>query len=89
MRKFILTIIFICIASISFAAEHVNGYYRKDGTYVQPHWRSDSNGTPTDNYTFKGNTNPWTGKEGHDYYRSDPKSPYYSGYSSGKGLFDK
>ena len=27
------------------AQVHVNGYYRKDGTYVQPHYRSSPNST--------------------------------------------
>jgi len=40
----------------------VNGYTRKDGTYVQGHWRSTPNGNPYDNYSYPGNTNPYTGK---------------------------
>lgn len=43
---------------------YVRGYVRKDGTYVQPHMRSAPNGTVTDNFTFKGNINPYTGKRG-------------------------
>ena len=27
------------------AQTHVHGYYRTDGTYVQPHWRSSPNNT--------------------------------------------
>jgi hypothetical protein len=41
---------------------HVRGYTRKDGTYVQPHWRSRPDGNPSNNYSFPGNTNPYTGK---------------------------
>lgn len=40
----------------------VDGYYRSDGTYVKGHWRSAPNGNPTDNFSYPGNTNPYTGK---------------------------
>lgn len=41
---------------------HVNGYYRRDGTYVQPHMRSAPDGNPYNNYSYPGNVNPYTGK---------------------------
>lgn len=89
MKRFVLGIVFLCLASTtSFAAKHVNGYYKKDGTYVQPYYKSDPNGTPTDNYSFKGNINPYTGKEGQNYYKNDPQSPYYTG-GSGLGGYQK
>lgn len=43
---------------------HVKGYTKKDGTYVAPHYRSSPNSTKSDNYSTKGNVNPYTGKEG-------------------------
>jgi hypothetical protein len=43
------------------AAVKVKGYFRKDGTYVQPHYRSNPDGSPYNNYSFPGNTNPYTG----------------------------
>lgn len=42
----------------------VDGYFRKDGTYVAPHYRSAPNSTPWDNWSTKGNVNPYTGKPG-------------------------
>ncbi len=39
----------------------VKGYFRKDGTYVQPHTRSAPNASPYDNYGMPGNYNPNTG----------------------------
>lgn len=42
----------------------VKGYYRKDGTYVKPYHRSSPNKTDKDNWSTKGNVNPYTGKEG-------------------------
>ena len=42
----------------------VRGYTRKNGTYVQGHQRSNPNSTTTDNWSHKGNVNPYTGKAG-------------------------
>ena len=63
-------------------AASVNGHFRSDGTYVAPHQRSNPNGTVTDNYSFKGNTNPYTGRTGTNRYRNDVTSPYYEGPNS-------
>lgn len=43
---------------------YVKGYTKKDGTYVQPHFRTSPNSTKFDNWSTKGNVNPYTGKEG-------------------------
>ena len=43
---------------------HVKGYTKKDGTYVAPYTRTSPNHTKSDNYSTKGNVNPYTGKEG-------------------------
>ena len=62
---------------------HVDGYVKKDGTYVAPHYRSAPNDTKLDNYSTKGNSNPYTGKEGSvDPYKSTPQNPYGSPYNS-------
>src|SRR4030095_16742755 len=50
---------------------YVSGYYRSDGAYVWGHCRSCANNTTWDNWTTKGNYNPYTGEPG---YRS-PYSP--------------
>lgn len=42
----------------------VKGYTRKDGTYVAPHVRTSPNSTKSDNYSTRGNVNPYTGKAG-------------------------
>lgn len=46
------------------AQVRVSGYTRKDGTYVRPHYRSNPNGNFYDNWSTKGNVNPYTGKPG-------------------------
>jgi len=43
---------------------HVSGYVKTDGSYVQPHYRSSADSNPYNNYSTKGNTNPYTGQEG-------------------------
>jgi hypothetical protein len=42
----------------------VRGYTRKDGTYVPPNHATNPNKTKRDNYSTKGNVNPYTGKSG-------------------------
>jgi hypothetical protein len=43
---------------------HVKGYHRKDGTYVAPHYRSAPDENFSNNWSTKGNVNPYTGKPG-------------------------
>jgi hypothetical protein len=43
---------------------YVPGYYRSNGSYVKPHYRSSPNSTQTDNYSTYGNRNPYTGSYG-------------------------
>lgn len=42
----------------------VRGYTRKDGTYVRPHHRSAPDGNFDNNWSTRGNVNPYTGKIG-------------------------
>src|SRR5712692_4781189 len=43
---------------------NVRGYMKKNGTYVAPHKRSAPDGNFNNNWSTKGNVNPYTGKEG-------------------------
>ena len=43
---------------------NVKGYIRKDGTYVPPHVRSAPDKSFDNNWSTKGNSNPFTGKDG-------------------------
>ncbi len=43
---------------------YVNGYTKQNGTYVQPHWQTNSNNTQRDNYGSQGNYNPHTDRYG-------------------------
>jgi hypothetical protein len=44
--------------------EHVSGYVTHRGTYVAPHVQTTPNHTRLDNFSTKGNFNPYTGKFG-------------------------
>ena len=56
----------LLIPSVSFAQyQYVNPYVRSDGTFVQGHYRTQSNGNTWDNWSTRGNTNPFTGKPGY------------------------
>lgn len=60
------TIILICAAvlAVPVLAKSTRGYIKKDGTFVAPHQSSNPNHTQRDNWSSKGNTNPYTGKDG-------------------------
>lgn len=64
MRKAILFFAVLAASPLASADTFVNGYTRSDGTYVQPHYRSSPNNTRIDNYSTRGNANPYTGKRG-------------------------
>lgn len=65
MKKFIIVaLIAAAFCSTAAAQTAVRGYTKKDGTYVQPHYRSSPNTTTTDNYSTRGNVNPYTGQSG-------------------------
>ena len=73
--QFALAAIFLAISSYaSIADTYVRGYLRSDGTYVQPHYRSNNDGNVWNNYSTRGNVNPYTGEPG----TVDPYKPSYS-----------
>ena len=43
---------------------HVPGYYRS-GSWVAPHYKSRPNQTTRDNWSTRGNVNPWNGRRGY------------------------
>ncbi|MCX5884294.1 MAG: hypothetical protein NT096_00015 [Proteobacteria bacterium] len=78
MKKITLTLAIAAFALIGQvnAQTYVNGYQRSDGTYVSGHYRSTPDGNPNNNWSTKGNYNPYTGQAG-------TKTPdYNSGYNS-------
>lgn len=64
MKKLILAIIIGAMPVVAFADTSVNGYFKKNGTYVQPHMRSSPDGYAGNNWSTRGNVNPYTGARG-------------------------
>lgn len=59
-------LILLCVFSSAAAARdvYVKPHVRSDGTFVGGHYRSAPNGSRLDNYSSKGNVNPYTGERG-------------------------
>lgn len=70
MKKLIL-ILALLVGILSFSASveakttRVRGYYKPStGSYVAPHYKTTPNRSKFDNFSTKGNYNPYTGKKG-------------------------
>ncbi|MBO7580704.1 MAG: hypothetical protein J6T38_04185 [Bacteroidaceae bacterium] len=51
-------------STVNLNTTSVSGYTKSNGTYVQSHVRTMPNNTNWDNYSTKGNVNPYTGTSG-------------------------
>lgn len=54
-----------CAGQANAKTSLVKPHVTKRGTYVGPTMRSDPNKTKLDNYSTKGNVNPYSGKKGY------------------------
>ncbi|MEM5439163.1 hypothetical protein [Paraburkholderia diazotrophica] len=75
MNKLAAVLLFLSITPSAFADQYVHGYTRRDGTYVNGYHRTEPDYTRNDNYSTRGNFNPYTGEPGHaprdeDYWGS-------------------
>jgi hypothetical protein len=70
MKKLFMTLVLATLAQFAFSQKqvYVNGYYRSNGTYVQPHYRTSPNNTVYDNWSTYPNVNPYTGQTGTRIY---------------------
>lgn len=86
----ILALITFCLAPITSHAQVQwrNGYTHSNGKYVQGHYQTRSDGNRWNNYSTKGNINPFTGQKGTVAPYRIPSGSTYSrrrssaGYSS-------
>ena len=71
--KTVLLALLLCISGIAFASRsyqaksgivHVRGSVTRRGNHHQPHIRSHPDHTRYNNYSHKGNVNPYTRKKG-------------------------
>ena len=75
MKKLVIFLIaMVVMSAVALADTYVNGYFRSNGTYVAPHYRSSPNSTTRDNWSTYGNTNPYTGKSGTKRYNYNADS---------------
>ena len=71
MKKAFIIGLIVVVSGVLFvgsvdAASRVRGYTRKStGTYVQSHYKSPRDSSRFNNYSTKGNYNPYTGKKGY------------------------
>lgn len=76
--SFIVLFNFLMLVS-AFADTYVRGYTKKNGTYVAPHYRSSPDSSTSNNWSTKGNVNPYTGKRGTKNPTSGNSGRSYSG----------
>lgn len=94
VKRFLLSLILlvsclsIVVAQVNPNYHEVKPYTRKDGTRVKGYKRTNPNSTVNDNYSTRGNVNPWTGRAGTvprdngrvtaptSYYRTTPSKSY-------------
>ena len=80
MRLLFAALALAGLGATAHADDYVNGYYRNNGTYVNPYMRTSPNNTLMDNYSTRGNVNPYTGQSGTvDPYRTY-QQPNYGNY---------
>lgn len=67
MKRIFLFLAALLIA-VSFGAEaasrYQRGYAKRNGTYVSGHYKTRSDSFRSNNYSTRGNINPYTGKRG-------------------------
>ena len=67
MKILYFILLFVLLFSYEALAKrdhYVRGYFRKNGTYVQPYMRTNRDRTRNNNYSTRGNVNPYTGIHG-------------------------
>lgn len=78
----LLAVILLAPVASVHADVWVNGYYRSNGTYVKGHYRSSPDSSPYNNWSYPGNTNPYTGKKATGNPSTYLKNYYGSSSSS-------
>lgn len=87
--KTLLLVFGMIISTIAIADTYVNGYFKSNGTYVQPHYRSDADSSVSNNWSSKGNINPHTGAVGTKNPYPSVSQPIQNLYDNNKSLYEK
>lgn len=70
MKKLLITLVLLIgltlsSGSVEARTTRVRGYFKPStGRYVAPHYKTTPNRTKFDNFSTKGNYNPYTGRKG-------------------------
>ena len=64
MTHVLAVVAVLLVASTADARPRVRSYVTKQGTYVPSHYRTARDGAKSNNWSTKGNSNPYTGKRG-------------------------
>lgn len=96
MKNLIAIVLFLTASfgfvSSAYAYTSVKGYYRSNGTYVQPYVRSSPNALKYDNYSYSGGSlyNKSYYSSSKSYSSSWYTPTYYTdkSYYQGKSLYD-
>lgn len=84
MKKIVMALALVAMmAGIGYADQNVRGYYKSNGTYVQPYVRSTPDSSYNNNYSVRGNTNPYTGEQGSSSRTYNDKTPEYNNKTYG------
>ena len=84
MRTIFAALLIILFVGEAIAQVRVQGYTRRDGTYVQPYTRSSPNRSYNDNWSVRPNVNPYTGRRGTRSPTYNDRPPARSPYGSRK-----
>jgi len=71
MKQLLITLIFVAVVFLSvkttYAYVRVRGYFKRStGAYVMPYYRTNTDRYSFNNWSYRGNTNPFTGRRGYN-----------------------
>lgn len=78
MKTAIILSALLCTAATAMAGEYVKGYTKRDGTYVQGYYRSSPDSSYNNNYSTRGNINPYSGQSGTEPRTWNNRTPQYN-----------
>jgi hypothetical protein len=81
---FILAFVFTCVLTYAQSQTYIKGYTKKDGTYVQGHFRQTPNSTNHDNWSTTQKINPHTNENGS---RAKDYSSQANNYGAGQTIY--
>lgn len=76
----------VCATEAS-AQQRVDGYIRRDGTYVPPHYRSTPDSSYNNNWGVRGNQNPYNGQYGTRSPTYNDRTPQYNQQHYGSPMY--